>query len=172
MTDQPLPGLEGLATEIALPPEPEPEETVSAARRRLLSERAQPGGIVCPCCAQRAAERPRTIHASMAEGLLRFHCAFGRRWGKAIERLSTRQNCDFAKLRYWGLIEGGRELGVWRVTGKGVEFLGGRQLVPRSVRVFNGAFCGYVDELDLIAIGDVLPFNADDIDAGVPRSSS
>ena len=151
-------------------------ETVPEARARLIVERTEPGGIVCPCCDQRAAERPRVIHKSMAEGLRKFEKYSGVIWGKPIEMLSTRENADFAKLRYWELIEaapagalGGHAsvTGVWRVSSRGLKWLHNMLRVPRAVRIYNGHFCGFVDADDLVGVHDVLPFDKADIERGV-----
>jgi len=40
----------------------------------------------------------------------------------------------YSKLRYWGLIEKGKGLGVWRVTKRGYAFLNGEVKVPSYVQ--------------------------------------
>jgi hypothetical protein len=113
----------------------------------------------------------------MAEGLRRICRHRGLRWCKAIDFLSTRENADFAKLRYWELIEaapagafgeGKSVAGRWRVTPRGMKFLNNMIRVPRAVRIYNGHFCGFVDADDLVGVHDVLPFSRTDLDAGTP----
>jgi hypothetical protein len=49
---------------------------------------------------------------------------------------------DYAKLRYWGLIEPrvveGKMTGYWRLTVKGTRFVADRERVPKYARVYDG----------------------------------
>lgn len=69
---------------------------------------------------------------------------------------------DWARLRWWGLIEpkpvdadGHVPRGWWRLTGIGHRWLRGDLKVPRSPAVFDGVFVGWMDAKDLIGPTDV-----------------
>jgi hypothetical protein len=70
---------------------------------------------------------------------------------------------DWARLRWWGLIEPkpeeekGRHRGWWRLTGLGHRWLRSDVKVPRSPAVFDGVFVGWMDAKDLIGPADVDP---------------
>lgn len=55
---------------------------------------------------------------------------------------------DFAKLKYWGLIEprtdpsGAARDGFYKITSKGIAFLNGNLKVPAKVRLLQGDFYG------------------------------
>lgn len=46
-------------------------------------------------------------------------------------------NCDFSKLRFWGLIKAGIKSNTWAITTKGLSFLMGRTQIDKYVFVFN-----------------------------------
>ncbi len=63
-------------------------------------------GAFCPLCQQNVKVYKRTIHASMARGLIRFYRHVGSDWGFLPDVLDgIGENADFGKLRYWGLVE-------------------------------------------------------------------
>jgi len=68
---------------------------------------------------------------------------------------------DWARLRFWGLIEPRPSEGTitwrgwWRLTGLGHQWLRGREFVPRQVAVVDGVCVGYVNALDRISVHDV-----------------
>jgi hypothetical protein len=110
-------------------------------------------GALCPCCKQVAREYRRTIHAAMAEKLIQFWRTYGTlTWGERTPlMLKGRQGAadgggDFAKLRYWGLIEeaddnerqDGGKAGWWRVTVDGARFVQNTLAVHRYAYVYDG----------------------------------
>jgi hypothetical protein len=117
-------------------------------------------GARCPCCTQRAQAYRRTIHASMAQALIRIYheTAFayttapahvtvidGNPHVRFADVLDHRQIADAAKLRYWSLIreypetreDGGRR-GLWRITWTGYQFVRVETNVLRYAIVYDG----------------------------------
>ena len=131
---------------------PAPGMSLSDARDWLRSRYTEHGAI-CPCCKQVAREYRRTIHAAMAEKLIQFWRTYGTMtWGERTPlMLRGREGAadgggDFAKLRYWNLIEeaddverqdGGRA-GWWRVTQLGDRFVQNELAVHRYAYVYDG----------------------------------
>jgi hypothetical protein len=81
----------------------------------------------------------------MAAQLIRFHLKFETDWGSRVALTFGRAEGDFAKLRYWGLVnesdeqrpDGGRA-GWWRVTDLGARFVAEDAIVRKYVYVFDG----------------------------------
>lgn len=134
-----------------------PGATLQGARE-WLRDNYRDEGARCPACKQIVREYRRTIHAAMAEKLIQFWRTYGTmNWGERTPlMLKGRAGAadgggDFAKLRYWGLIEesnderqdGGRA-GWWRVTQVGALFVQNQQAVPRYAYVYDGV-CRRVD---------------------------
>lgn len=106
-------------------------------------------GVTCPCCNQLAKRYHRRIPGTALRMLIDFsrdkrpanqyvHCPtrFGIRW---------KGGGDWAKLRYWGLIEAmpnddaaKRASGYWRITERGYEALRTNALVPTHVVLYDG----------------------------------
>ena len=102
-------------------------------------------GAKCPACTQIAKGYRRPLHAAMAANLIRFYVAYGVEWGSRVELTRGQAEGDFAKLRYWNLVEesderrtdGGRA-GWWRVTDLGRQFVQEAVLVRKYVYVYDG----------------------------------
>ncbi len=125
-------------------------ETVAEARERVMRERWEQDGIICPCCDQRAKVYPRSIYATMARQLI-----------TAWRHVRTLDDPfayfhlpsvigatgDPAKARYWGLIEAmpdvtredGGKAGWWRFTELGARWVTGVAAVPRRALTYNKA---------------------------------
>lgn len=128
---------------------PDDTWTLGAAREWLRGE--VEGGARCPCCHQHAKVYKRSIHASMARGLIYMYRA-----GPANHPLSLREHIpaalgrgDVAKLRYWGLLvpadpatHGSRHEGDYMVTRKGLLWLREADTVPKYVRVYDSERLG------------------------------
>lgn len=120
-----------------------PGATLADAKQWLRERLAE--GAKCPCCTQLTKAYRRPLHASMAAKLLRFYRAFGTEWGSRVELTGGQAEGDFAKLRYWHLVEESKErrgdggrAGWWRVTERGARFCCGELRVPRYVFVYDG----------------------------------
>ncbi len=53
---------------------------------------------------------------------------------------------DFAKLRYWGLIEESQQ--GWKITARGIQYLYGQVALPKYVYVYNGELKKVLDSED------------------------
>jgi hypothetical protein len=113
-------------------------------------------GIICPCCNQFAKRYVRKMSSIIARWLIAFARASGgdpARWvhvrepGKLLGGASSAaRSGDYAKARYWGLLEEKSDepsagekgsSGMWRLTPKGWSFVADRISVPERVLVFN-----------------------------------
>ena len=128
------------------------EMTLAQARdvlRTLIGE-----GESCPCCSQFAKVYKRRITSPMARALLEFRKATPDGSFAHLPTILQESNCatahgDFAKLRYWGVIEeelakrpdGGRS-GWWRITAFGEDFIAGRVSVPKYAHIYDGRCLG------------------------------
>lgn len=109
-------------------------------------------GTKCPCCSQNVKLYRRPITSTSARALLEvyrhnrydyFHV--GRYLLSIPNLLSSTGGGDFAKLRYWGLVEMKEELapngtnrnGEFRVTQKGRDFVEGKIVVEKYIYMYN-----------------------------------
>lgn len=127
---------------------------VARARAILMDARYDKDGISCPCCEQFAKVYRRSITLTEVKVMAKIYnvarkaCpqAPDTHWIKigADGDLRT-MGGDYAKSRFWGLIEerpgeradGSTRVGQWRITESGIEFLLGAKRVPRYVWVYN-----------------------------------
>lgn len=113
--------------------------------KKWLRQRVN-SGADCPCCNQHVKVYPRSITSFMAKCLISLYkkSGFINQWisSKAV----TDGSGDFAKLRYWGLIqekpkeegEDKKNSGYWRITNKGIDFVEKRIEVPKIAMIYNG----------------------------------
>lgn len=130
-----------------------PRETEMEFARRLMYERAAgPNGAICPCCDRFIKIYRRSFTADMARCLILL-VREGRDWVD-IKRLPVRGG-DYAKAVHWGVVETqGEDLGMWRITDLGVDFVGECALLPAHVFLLKNV-CIKVDEAQ-IGIRDAL----------------
>lgn len=114
------------------------------AARDWLRKRVR-DGAECPCCTQLAKVYRRKMHAGMTRLLVLAARDHGREWFHITE-LGAGSGGDFAKFRYWGLIEPGKPDGTWRLTADGEDFARGRLRVPSSVEIYDGEALDLVGE--------------------------
>lgn len=120
-----------------------PGRTLEDAKEWLRDMRLE--GARCPCCTQLVKVYKRPLHSGMCVKLIDFFKAFGEQWGSRVELFQGGAEGDFAKLRYWDLVQesddtrqdGGRA-GWWRMTGVGIEFVRNKLLVPQYAMVYDG----------------------------------
>ena len=116
-------------------------------------------GASCPCCNQFVKLYPRKLTKSMAYVLLLMECYFR---GDPVEewlhvpsyiaemvsdhpRRAAAVRGDWAKMKYWGLIEekpdvradGSPRVGYWKLTPLGRQFVKREVKVPSHVYVYN-----------------------------------
>lgn len=112
----------------------------------------------CEHCGQLVKLYRRQIHSLAAESLIRLHRKTiahpGLEFfhiGEFFKSTTKGMGGDFAKLRYWGLIEmlasnpdeDKRTSGYWKITVKGRQFVKGKISIPKSVFLYNQTFYGF-----------------------------
>ena len=119
------------------------QEAKTWLRRRLAD------GARCPCCAQWAQVYKRTITGQMARWLIWLTVEYrAQRIGRKGEWVDVRKSPvrggDYAKLRYWGLVErpanldpSKRSAGLWRPTRDAYSFVLGNLRVAKHCYVFD-----------------------------------
>jgi len=113
-------------------------ETLEEAREFLRQKRHD--GATCPCCKQHVQVYRRTINAGMAVALILISRTppMDNDWVD-IRTVKGLRGGDYAKLRYWRLLEQNEESpGLWRLTQRGLQFVNDRERVTRYAHVYNG----------------------------------
>lgn len=124
-------------------------------------------GCHCPACGQHVKLYNRKITSAMAYGLVLIYNHVKRSPGGSkpihIEDFFKERDCpssvrgDFAKLRWWGLIDRHEERpGYYSLTPKGIFFVEGKVEAPRYCKIFNNTCYGFSNEQTDIdkALGD------------------
>lgn len=129
-------------------------QTLALARKELKSKLEH--GTKCPCCGQFAKRYARKMSSIICRWLIAFARASGgdrtkwihvRECGHILggESSATRSG-DYAKARWWGLVEAGGEptddedkgsSGTWRLTQRGWDFVANRIKIREQVVVYN-----------------------------------
>lgn len=116
-------------------------------------------GAHCPCCTQYTRVYKRTITGNMAASLIALYREHLQRGDftcyihfesqiKGQPRYRHLRGGDYAKLRYWGLIEPGpsndmaalpetKSAGLWRITDNGAWFVRGITTAPKYAHEFD-----------------------------------
>lgn len=139
--------------------------SVADAKRWLRDNYDKPQGCLCPACGQNVRLATRSISPSQVRALAAI-AAFSKHadahaWVD-VAKFEGMRGGDYAKLRFWGLIESRTEsTGVWRVTHLGRKFLSGKHLVPKNVFVYNNRVRAVSEEVigvrDIIGGNETLP---------------
>lgn len=111
------------------------------------------GPVDCPTCGQRVQFYKRRLNASMAETLIKVYKltrSRPERTAHVDEFRPENGNGDYAKLRFWGLLEPlsrrnneGNASGAWRITPYGELFVEGTAQAWSHMLVFNNQAYGY-----------------------------
>jgi len=146
--------------------------TTLAQAKAQFFEDARRQGAKCPCCGRFGKVYKRKLHSSMVAvlvllqrfqhlGFTHVHTLINATTSPAV---AAAIRGDFAKLRYWGLIEegfenrGGKQVGSgkWRITGRGAQFVENAITVQRYVWVYNSDALGFHGEQISVydALGD------------------
>lgn len=139
--------------------------TIREAKKKLRENWER--GINCPCCGQMVKLYKRKLYAIQARGLIELY-KLDQTESKyyhirEIEgKFRGSGGGDFAKLRYWKLIEekpneddpSKRTSGMWQITDRGRDFVLGNVKVRSHMTIFDGKFQGL--EGDLITIQEAL----------------
>lgn len=134
-------------------------------------------GAACPCCKQFVRCYKRPMNKSMAYVLLLMECHFRadpvEEWVHVpsflVEMVSDHPRRaaavrgDWAKLKFWGLIEekpdvrvdGSPRVGYWKMTQLGRQFARRQVKVPAHIYIYNGALLPRTVE-ETITIDDAL----------------
>ena len=143
-------------------------------------------GATCPCCAQHVKLYKRSLNKSSAYVLLLMECYFR---GDSVEewlhvpsyiaemaadnpRRAAAVRGDWAKMKFWGLIEekpevrsdGSPRAGYWKLTSLGRQFCRRQATVPSHVFIYNAEVLQRAVDTQ-ITIDDALgtEFNYDEI---------
>lgn len=136
-------------------------ETLVEAKKHLRDNWEK--GTDCPCCGQHVKLYSRPMHYMMVAGLIQLYNLDKKKPGYYhVSELSIGQTYtsigDFAKLKYWGLIEqkpkdpkeNKRTSGYWRITQRGVQFVLGQRTEHERVLIFNKKNLGLTgDKIDI-----------------------
>lgn len=129
-------------------------KTIEEAKKYLRENFEE--GAECPCCGQFVKSYKRSISGAMAYGLLLVYKEQGESdsWVDTTTLFQQRMFADFAKLRFWKLIEkldgeradGSRRIGLWRLTEEGKLFVKEQIRVPKYAVVYNNKWLDYEGE--------------------------
>jgi len=123
-------------------------------------------GVQCPCCGQTAALRKRSIRRDWSLWLIElWRLGSDQEWVSAADiakRIPNWTGGDYAKLRFWGMIEPKpndkdptkNQSGIWRITDKGIQFVKKQLRVPSTALVYNNKCFGFSN--DPVSIEDTL----------------
>ena len=131
--------------------------------------------IHCPCCTQTVKIYPRGINAAMARWFISLAGLSRRAMQRGADgfvhvnaagrAIGASHSGDFAKLRYWGMIEAKplepgnkkkKSSGFWRPTQHGIDFIHDRVRVPSHAKILMRKFLGWKDPKKLVGIRDAL----------------
>lgn len=139
------------------------EKTLEEAKQVLRDNWED--GVECPCCSQYVKLYKRRMNKQMAKSLVLLSNETG--WfhldeAKDKRKFPTALAVDFAKLRFWGLIEqaegvridGSTRSGFWRITNHGRMFINLEVSVKSHVKIYNNASYGLTG--DYVLIDEVL----------------
>lgn len=126
------------------------------AASKAFFEEAKGKGSKCPCCKRFGKIYRRKLHSSMAAVLILLYRYREHGYVHAHTLINTTTDPkvaaairgDFAKLRYWGLIEAGAKSGhtdkkysgTWRITDAGCDFVTGRSRLFASILLYNSKY--------------------------------
>lgn len=153
-------------------------KTLAEAKAEFF-EAARHQGSICPCCGRFGKVYKRKLHSGMAAVLVllyRYHNLGYTHVHTLINATTTPAVAaairgDFAKLRYWKLIEeehivsntnnDKKSSGKWRITGAGARFVEGSEMVHKYVWLYKGKCLGFIGEAVTIheALGDKFKYS-------------
>jgi len=122
------------------------------AQRTFRKELQDEGEATCPCCDHTHVVRKRVISTGMAAALVRLYHLSPKApdgWVHALEWSGKNNSGDYAKLRFWGLIERkdrrtstDNASGMWRITDKGKQYAEDRLALPKVLYVYRNRVIG------------------------------
>lgn len=128
----------------------EPTDPFGSVRDRFFWSVNAGKQVVCPCCDGLGQRYKRSIGSTMAALLIRtYHATRAGDWIHIQSKTDARGG-DYAKLRYWGLVEprgdeqaDGNWSGYWRITELGCRFVERRIRVYKYIYLYQGVYRGY-----------------------------
>lgn len=165
----------------------DPRTLVSTARTIIMDARGSTGGVVCPCCDQLAKTYRRQLTLSQVKVMAAIYSVARKapvptaHWvkvgmqtekadkknrvaaGTVRQKLIHTRGGDYAKARWWGLIEqsederedGSDRAGMWRITERGIDFLLGQVRVPKYVLIYNNQLLADQPPCEMMGVYDV-----------------
>ena len=123
---------------------------VGLLRKKLFARMEEGFPVECPCCQQTGKIYKRSISTTMVRQLIIISKASRSKWADHENWVDVKQfylpgaSGDYAKLRFWGLIEPQsvrtnrkNASGWWRITDLGRSFVKGALTVCKYVYVYN-----------------------------------
>ena len=108
---------------------------LAVARRKFFG--AVDEGTECPCCDRHGQRYKRQIYAGMAAYLVWIVRRYRETGGWVDIRENKPANGDYAKLRFWGLVEAAKVPCFYRPTVLGCAFARGEATVPKYAHDYN-----------------------------------
>ncbi len=121
-------------------------------------------GTNCPCCGRFSKQYKRKLNSGMAQILIKIYKLFSNEsvhlQNEFLHFKDIAIRNEYSKLKHWGLLEQG-QLGYWRITDLGVQFVLGHIEIPRHIILFNNELLGFSGEKVTIqqALGDKFNYN-------------
>jgi hypothetical protein len=129
-------------------------ETLEQAKARTRLAAIQPGGTNCPLCTKHVQIYQRSVSSGSARMLIAVY-----RWHRRgeevissdkISELGWTGSSDYAKMRWWGLMEpvgqqrtkDQNSSGLWKLTDKGIAFVQDRVTIRKYVREYRSSPLG------------------------------
>jgi hypothetical protein len=137
--------------------------TLDEVQDEFLNKLFDGDQVRCPCCERDAKLHARQIYSTITRQLVMAYRKFGLEFGYIADLKDVGFiGGDYAKLRYWGLVEeedkvrsdGGRA-GCWRVTEKGEQWINGEIKVPKFALIYDGELFGFKGKQE-VSIEDCL----------------
>ena len=104
--------------------------------KEWLKENFTGDGCKCPACGKHVQLKDRRITPAMAKALIAIRNQGDDTGAVNIADVKEIRGGDYAKLRYWDLIEEVAS-GRWRITTLGRKFVADKERVPSTVWVYN-----------------------------------
>lgn len=106
-------------------------------------------GTSCPCCGRHVQLYGRTIYTGMAQCLVwlcREYYLNGGQW-VVLKDGPVFLGGDNAKLKHWFVMtQHKNKAGLWEPTNVGIDFVSGRQAIPKFVYLYDNKILGYSTE--------------------------
>lgn len=128
---------------------------IAEAKRWIIEKAISLKPCKCPCCGQTVKLYPRKLSSALARFLIDiYNLTIDRkpedRWVSVskdmIDKTDHHVSRDYAKLRFWGLLESNPENSKqWRITETGIAFVEYRRSVPQKAYVYNN-YCVRLSE--------------------------